>query len=33
MGDNISLKGLDKAAVLAGLYNASKPLGWGGIAL
>lgn len=27
--DRISLEGLDKAAVLAALYNASKPLGLG----
>ncbi len=29
MSDKISLKDLDKAAVLAALYNASKPLGMG----
>ena len=25
----ISIKGIDKAALLAALYNAAKPLGWG----
>jgi hypothetical protein len=29
MSDKISLEGLDKAAVLAALYNASQPLGMG----
>lgn len=29
MEGTISLEGLDKAAVLAGLYNASRPLGMG----
>lgn len=29
MSDKISLAGLDKAAVLAALYNASRPQGMG----
>lgn len=29
MSDDINIKGLDKADVLAALYNASKPLGMG----
>lgn len=29
MAEKISLKGLDKAKVLAALYNASQPLGMG----
>lgn len=29
MGSKISIKGLDKAAVLAALYNNSRPLGMG----
>lgn len=29
MSDTISIQGLDKAALLAALYNASRPLGMG----
>ena len=29
MSDSVSIAGLDKAAVLAALYNASRPLGMG----